>query len=171
VANNARQYTAEDLVFLQDLLGESTNLNFSEPAPAVIQVQKYIGAIKAVERKAAQLYELQKECVDFYQRRKESCEQQVERLRTLIIDQLNEIKLNSLATPSGTVSLRHLVKKTYPSDDALVTFCKENKLEQYIKTEVKEKVDKKGLSEYLAANSIDLPGYSEEEVMTLGIRG
>jgi hypothetical protein len=171
MASIAREYTADDLAFLQDLLGDATDLNFNEPAPAVIQVQKYIGAIKAVERKQTQLLELMKETVQFYGKKSESCEQQVERLKTLIINQLNDIKLNSLATPRGTVSIKHLTKKHWPEDGALLQFCKERNLTTCIKTEVTEKVDKKGLATYLTENNIELPGYEEEEVMTLGIRG
>jgi hypothetical protein len=170
MASSARTYTADDLVFLQDLLGESTDLNFNEPVPAVIQVQKYLGAIKAVERKQSQLLELMKETVTFYSKKSESCVQQVERLKTLIIDQLNDIKLNSLATPRGTVTIRHLDKTTWPDDVALIQFCTE-RFPQTIKTTTIQKVDKKELGKLLVESGDTPPGYSVDTVITLGIRG
>lgn len=176
MANTAREYTAGDLIFLQDLLGGiNVDTNFLEPAPAVIQVQKYLGAIKAVEHKLSEFVAFAQDCQRFYQSKLEQCENQVERLRTLIINQLNDIKLNSLATPCGTVSIRHIDKVTWPADDALLQFCKE-RYPELVKISTIEKVDKKGLAKLLVESAEmspeDIPaGYSVEEVMTLGIRG
>jgi hypothetical protein len=169
MAGTAREYTADDLTFLRDLLGNATDLSFSEPAPAVIQVQKYLGAIKAVENKFDQFKQLSIESSKFYLDKMIGCECQVERLRSLIIDTLNDIKLNSLATPRGTVSIRRLDKVTWPADEALLQFCKE-RYPELVKTSTVEKVDKKELAKLLVESADTPAGYSVEEVMTLGIR-
>jgi len=170
MAITAREYNADDLAFLKDLLGNDTDLNFSEPVPVIIQVQKYIGAIKGLERKKEAFDTYERMAITFYDNKMTQCDDQVERLKVLIQNQLNEIKLNSLATPSGTVMLRHTTKKTWPAADALLAWVKE-RFPQAIKTETVETVIKKDLTKLLEETGEICPGYSEEEVVSLGIRG
>jgi hypothetical protein len=171
MAITAREYNADDLTFLKDLLGDVlTDTNFLEPAPTVIQVQKYIGAIKACKHKQEHFLALKQDAQRFYDNKMTMCDNQIERLEVLIQAQLNEIKLNSLATPSGTVMLRHTTKKTWPAADVLLAWVKE-RFPQAIFTETVETVIKKDLTKLLEETGEICPGYSEEEVVSLGIRG
>lgn len=169
MAITAREYTLEDQIFLNDLLGDE-KLDFVEPAPTVIQVQKYIGAIKAIERRKDSFLGYMDETSKFYALKVQSCNDQVERLKLLIQDKLNEIKLNSLATPNGTAFLKNSTKIEWPDDNFLVSYCKERHPE-LVKEKVTETVDKKKLLKLLHDTGEILPGLAEEDVIALQIRG
>lgn len=145
------------------------DVGFAETAPEVVKVQQYIGIIMGLERKMERFAKDKLDLAGFYDRRIETCEQQVGRMKLLIKGAIEHSGQKNIVTPNGTAFIKRATKVTWPEDAELLTWVKaENPVLVHMKTT--ESVLKKEVTAYIEQSGSIPPTYLEEEHITVEIR-
>ena len=120
---------------LEELDNEVDELNDVSDVHAD-QILWKIGALNA---QIDSMKKSQQESVEFYNRRMEAMQKQIDRRSSLLEDlirsknSLND-SVKTMKVPNGTIRLTSNTKKYFPSDEETIKYCEENKIEGGIKT-------------------------------------
>ena len=112
------------------------------------------------------LKEKQEESIEFYNRRIESVNKQIDR-RSYILEQWIRLKnsnslgsVKTVSVPNGTVRLTTRTKRIFPSDETLISFCEKNGIanRKYTKP-----APKKDIVNFIKDTGDAPDGYEEQE--------
>ena len=159
-----------DSIFdLEELDNEVGELNDMSDVHAD-QILWKIGALNA---QIDSMKKSQQESVEFYNRRMEAMQKQIDRRSSLLEDlirsknSLND-SVKTMKVPNGTIRLTSNTKKYFPSDEETIKYCEENKIEGGIKTT--RKPVKKAILEYIKNTGIIPEGYEEETIQNFSYK-
>ena len=153
----------DNIFDLEELAEEVSDINdMSE-----VHTDQILWKIGNLNQKMEYIKRSQQESVDFYNRRIEALQKQID-IRAKLLEDLMRDKnssddsLKTIKVPNGTIRLTSTTKRIFPSDDEMIKYCEENKIEGGIKST--KKPVKKAILDYIK-NTGDIPdGYEEETV-------
>ena len=153
----------DNLFELEELDSEVSDVN----EMGEVHADQILWKIRDLNSRIDDIKRSQRESVEFYNRRMESLQKQID-IRAKLLEDLMRDKnasnnsLKTIKVPNGTIRLTSTTKRIFPSDDEMIQYCEENKIEGGVKTT--KKPVKKAILEYIK-NTGDIPdGYEEETV-------
>jgi|TARA_R110001606_G_scaffold383587_1_gene545938 hypothetical protein len=150
---------SDDLGFLDELQGESVD----KDNIVDIHVDQILWMIGKLEGEIADIQQKQVESKEFYDRRIDAIQNQIN-YRSALLESFmqGQFRNNDKKTskmPNGTLKLTTRLSRKFGDDDTLIKYSYDNDLP----TRVSEKPDKKAIIEHIK-NTGDVPdGYEEEE--------
>tara|TARA_R110000787_G_scaffold229595_2_gene337148 strand:- start:26 stop:529 length:504 start_codon:yes stop_codon:yes gene_type:complete len=156
----------DDLGFLDELQGE----NIDKDNIVDIHVDQILWMIGKLEGEIAEIQHKQVESKEFYDRRIDSIQNQIN-YRSALLESFmqGQFRNNDKKTskmPNGTLKLTTRLSRKFGDDDTLIKYSYANDLP----TRVLEKPDKKAIIEHIK-NTGDVPdGYEEEEEVSFSFK-
>tara|TARA_R100000951_G_scaffold94430_1_gene83168 strand:+ start:135 stop:668 length:534 start_codon:yes stop_codon:yes gene_type:complete len=156
-----------ELFTLDELESEDTNYTITEEDAQLkdVHADQLLWKIGRLEKEIENLKLRQQESVEFYDRKIESVQKQINYRANIvemhIKNENEESGKKTIKLPNGVLRLTTRIKKVFGEDEALIKFSFDNS----IPTRVIEKPDKKAIAEYIKVMG-DAPDICSEEQET-----
>lgn len=151
-------------------LTETEEDELTLPISSLHDIASRVKLIGRLETRKAQLKELKRQEVEYYESLIAREEQRIAEVKSYIRGYMQTQGVSNLPTFAGTVKLVEKVDRGWPDDGALLAWAKQN-FPQAVVVETTESVDKKKLLELATMSNTSIPGYTETPRKDVTITG